>query len=58
MRYTRIDKKNCETYACYVLKNQDKSVVTNLNEFVITPRAFEMIMLLDKNSNDEDNDEG
>ena len=39
------------------LKNQDKSVFINLHEFVITPGAFEMIMLLDKDSNEEDNDE-
>ena len=29
------------------LKNQDKSVFINLHEFIITPGAFEMIMLLD-----------
>ena len=39
------------------LKNQDKSVFINLHEFVITPRAFEMIILLDKDSNEGDNDE-
>ena len=39
------------------LKNHDKSVFLNLHEFVITPGAFEIIMLLDKDSNEEDNDE-
>ena len=36
------------------LKNQDKSVFINLHEFVITPEAFKMIVLLDKDSNEED----
>ena len=39
------------------LKNGMKSVLINLHEFVVTPGAFEMIMLLDKNCNEEDSDE-